>query len=202
MHEAIDRTGLPPRCDHSCLQRGGNPEHLPGRPDGDKRCSDVIVTVTARAATTADLPDVAQLLADGSAAVSDERGGHVFVNREALEPPYEDRLSALLGDATAAIAIGAVDDVAMGCALARVETLRDGTVLARLEHLWVEPGAREVGLGGELIDLVMKWACEVGATRLDAYALPGNREAKNFLETAGFSARLIVMHRTIGAPSS
>jgi GNAT superfamily N-acetyltransferase len=157
--------------------------------------------LSARVATTEDLPAVVQLLADGSATVAGERGGAVFVNRETLGPPVLEQLSGLLTDPAVLVAVGAIDDVAMGSALVRLERLRDGTVLARLEHLWVEPGAREVGLGGELIDLVTKWANEAGATRLDAYALPGNREAKNFLETAGFSARLIVMHRRLGDPN-
>jgi GNAT superfamily N-acetyltransferase len=158
------------------------------------------VRLSAQSASSAHLPAVAQLLSDGSAVVADERGGATFVNRETLAPPFEEQLSVMLADPDALVAVGAVDDVIMGCALAKVETLRDGTVLARLEYLWVEPGAREVGLGGELMDLAKQWAQDAGATRLDAYALPGNRQAKNFLETAGFSARLIVMHRKLDEP--
>lgn len=156
--------------------------------------------LSAHGASNADLPAVAQLLSDGSAVVADERGGAMFLNREMLAPPFEEQLSGMLADPDALVAVGAVDDVVMGCALVKVETLRDGTVLARLEHLWVEPGAREVGLGGELMHLAKQWAKAAGATRLDANALPGNREAKSFLETAGFSARLIVMHRKLGEP--
>jgi GNAT superfamily N-acetyltransferase len=156
------------------------------------------VRLSARAANPADLPAVAQLLADGAAAVAAERGGAIFTERETLARPFEEQLAGLLADPTAFVAVGDMEDVIMGTALANVETLRDGTILARLEFLWVEPEAREVGLGGELMNLVKRWAHEAGATRLDAYALPGNREAKNFLETAGFSARLIVMHRMLG----
>lgn len=150
--------------------------------------------LTARVATKRDVAAVAELLSDSAAIVAGERGGAIFVHRET---PAED-LSALLADPAAFVAVGAVDGVTLGSALAKLETLRDGTVLARLEYLWVEHGAREVGLGGELIDLVTRWALEAGASCLDAYALPGNRGAKNFLETAGFSARLIVMNRKLG----
>jgi GNAT superfamily N-acetyltransferase len=90
-----------------------------------------------------------------------------------------------------------VDDVTLGVVMCRLEALGDGSRLARLEWMWVDPGARELGLGAELMDLVVGWAGERGATRLDAHALPGNREAKNFLEQAGFSARLIVLHRRL-----
>ena len=107
-------------------------------------------------------------------------------------------MAAFVDDAAACVALGTVDEVVVGLAIATVETLRDSSVLARLHLLWVAPDAREVGLGEELLGLVTDWARELGAARLDAYALPGNRETKNFLESAGFSARLIVMHRRIG----
>jgi GNAT superfamily N-acetyltransferase len=141
---------------------------------------------------------MAQLLREASAHVSTERGGAVFVNREILPEPYEEHLRQWLVDPGAYLAIGTVEEVTLGMALARLEILRDGVCLGRLEWLWVESGAREIGLGAELMDLVVAWARGRGATRLDAYALPGNRGAKNFLETAGFSARLIVMHRSLG----
>jgi GNAT superfamily N-acetyltransferase len=161
-----------------------------------------VVRLGARAATAADLPIVVQLVTDGSATVATERGGAVFLQKEMLAVPLAEHLAALLSDPTGFVGVGVLEDVTLGSALAKVEALRDGTLLARLEFLWVEPEAREVGLGEELLDLVKQWAQEVGATRLDAYALPGNRAAKNFLEGAGFSARLIVMHRMLGEPGS
>jgi ribosomal protein S18 acetylase RimI-like enzyme len=160
------------------------------------------VRLMARAATAADLAVVAQLFTDASATVATERGGAVFLHKEVLALPLVERLAGLLSDPARLVAVGVLEDAILGSALATVETLRDGTILARLEFLWVEPEAREVGLGEELLVLVRRWAQEAGATRLDAYALPGNREAKNFLEGAGFSARLIVMHRTLGEPGS
>jgi ribosomal protein S18 acetylase RimI-like enzyme len=159
------------------------------------------VRIIAQAAASGDLPAVAQLLADGSVALVAERGGAIFLNRETLAPPFEEQLSRMLADPAALVAVGTLDDVIMGTALARVETLRGGATLARVEFLWVDPEAREVGLGGELMDLAKEWAHAAGASHIDAYALPGNREAKNFLETAGFSARLLVMHRKLGEPS-
>ncbi|HKH87229.1 MAG TPA: GNAT family N-acetyltransferase [Acidimicrobiales bacterium] len=156
------------------------------------------MTPRARRATSADLENALHLLEQAAAAVTLERGGHVHVQREFPTPPYADHLAALLHDPAACVAVGTVDDVVVGIAIATVETLRDSSSLARLEVLWVEPDAREVGLGEELIGLVTEWAEQLGATCLDAYALPGSRETKNFLEAAGFSARLLVMHRRLG----
>ncbi len=156
------------------------------------------MTPEAHLATSADLVAAARVLEQASSAVRLERGGSVFVDREFVAPPYEERLGLFLNDPATCLAVGTLEDVIAGIAIAVVETLRDSSRLARLEILWVEPEAREIGLGEALVDVVTSWASGLGASHLDAYALPGGRETKNFLEAAGFSARLIVMHRRLG----
>jgi ribosomal protein S18 acetylase RimI-like enzyme len=156
------------------------------------------VQLNVREADESDLPAIAELFADAAAAVSGERGGAVFLLREGTAAPDIGNLRQAMSDPAVCLGVGDVDDVALGLVLCRLEALDDGSRLARLEWMWVDPGARELGLGAELMDLVIAWAGERGATRLDAHALPGNREAKNFLERAGFSARLIVLHRALG----
>ena len=66
-----------------------------------------------------------------------------------------------------------------------------------LDLCFVEPGAREVGLGHLLIEQALGWFGSQGCTGVDGTAFPGDREAKNFFESAGFKARLLVMHRPI-----
>ncbi len=156
--------------------------------------------LTARRATETDLPAALQLLADSSAALATERGGPLFVSREGVPEPVAEQLRRWLSDPTRCLAVALAEGVPLGLAIAHLETLRDGDVLARLELLWVDAGVREIGLGGQLMELIVAWAHDHGASHLDAYALPGNREAKNFLETSGFSARLIVMTRRLAAP--
>lgn len=158
--------------------------------------------VMARLATEEDLPAVVHLLVDSSAVVGSERGGSLFLHREGVPEPFEQQLRRYLADAGACLAVGTAEGVILGVAIGRLEPLHGGGCLARLELLWVDAGARQVGLGAELMDLVIAWAQANGAASLDAYALPGNREAKNFLETAGFSARLIVMNRELSGPAS
>jgi len=63
--------------------------------------------------------------------------------------------------------------------------------------IYVDPAAREVGVGENLLAAVAEWAGEHGAGTLDVPVLPGIRESKNFLEGAGFVARLLVMHRRL-----
>jgi GNAT superfamily N-acetyltransferase len=155
------------------------------------------VHVTARRAAGEDLPALVQLVSDATAAMSQERGGELFNAREAIPDPVDDFLSRCLSDPSACVAVGCADGDPFGMALAQLEHLRDGQRLSRLTFLWVDAGMREVGLGGEMMAFVLRWAAEVGADRLDAYALPGDRATKNFLEGAGLSARLIVMNRPV-----
>jgi GNAT superfamily N-acetyltransferase len=155
------------------------------------------VYVTARRAAGEDLPIVAQLVADATAAVATERGGTLFAAREGVPEPVQDHLDRCLSDPAVCVAVGCADGTVFGAAIAVAETLRDGQCLARLTFLWVDAGLRQVGLGREMMDFVLEWCREVGADRFDAYALPGDRETKNFLEGAGFSARLIVMNRPV-----
>ena len=93
---------------------------------------------------------------------------------------------------------GTVDDVVAGYAVARLEELRDGEVLGVLTDIFVEREARAVGVGEALVDCVTEWCEGHGCIGIDALALPGNRDTKNFFETFGFTARAIVVHRRLG----
>ena len=75
--------------------------------------------------------------------------------------------------------------------------LRDGSQLAVIEALYVEPDARAVGVGEALIDVVEEWAKARGCSGLDALVLPGMRDSKNFFEAFGLTARAIVVHRDL-----
>jgi GNAT superfamily N-acetyltransferase len=121
-----------------------------------------------------------------------QRGGPLRLLRELA--PFDRQLL----DAPAAIVVvGTIDDVVLGFAHAVGETLPDGSELAVLGGLYVDPGAREVGVGEAMMDLVLGWCGERGATGIDAVALPGDRATKNFFERFGLTARAIVVHRSL-----
>jgi GNAT superfamily N-acetyltransferase len=89
--------------------------------------------------------------------------------------------------------VGLLDDWTAGAALCRVDAA-DGGRRGVLDVCFVEPGAREVGLGRLLLDHALAWFRDEGCTAVDGRAFPGDREAKQFFESAGFKARLLVMH--------
>jgi GNAT superfamily N-acetyltransferase len=90
-----------------------------------------------------------------------------------------------------------LDDVVMGYAAARRESLRDGAVMAVISDIYVEEGCRGIGLGEALMDEIVAWARREGCIGIDSIALPGNRETKNFFETFGLVARAIIVHRPL-----
>jgi GNAT superfamily N-acetyltransferase len=78
-----------------------------------------------------------------------------------------------------------------------LEHLADGTTLGVVDDLFVLPDGRGVGVGEAMMDLLLEFCATHGCTGIDAVALPGNRETKNFFETFGLVARAIVVHRDL-----
>lgn len=130
-----------------------------------------------------------------------ERGGSVFVAREARAEPVEESLARAVVDPGLLVVVGTIDQTVLGYATGRVEALRDGRCLGVIDDLFVEEEARAVGVGEAMMDLLLAWFRDRGCAGVDATALPGARETKNFFEESGFSARLLVMHhRMEGRP--
>ena len=153
--------------------------------------------VDARIAVRGDLEALAGLAADAVAEQVDARGGWVWSRREVRPRPFELSLEAALSDPDQQLWIGTIDGTAVGYATAAIEVLQTGELLGRVLDLYVTPGAREVAVGEVLISQVLDWCGEHSCVGIDALALPGNRATKNFFETFGFTARLLVLHRKL-----
>lgn len=152
----------------------------------------------ARPAVADDLPAIVALVGELRDELAPMRGGGVWSRREAREVADAAAFAGLLGRADAHVMVGTLDEVVVGVGTATVEQLHDGSRLGVVEELYVTAGAREVGVGERLLDALVAWCTEQGCVGVDALALPGHRATKNFFEGAGFTARAIVMHRTLG----
>jgi len=64
--------------------------------------------------------------------------------------------------------------------------------VAMIRRVYISEAARELGAGATLIDELRIHAQASGCTRIDAYALPGDRLTKNLFERAGMKARLLI----------
>lgn len=172
------------------------------------------MNVTARWATSRDLEALLAI----AVAIEDEleplRGGAVFLaSRRADQRTHTERLVddlVALEAGLRLVVVGCIDDVVVGYASGRVapmvtrtfpnsESMSDSTAhdlkrLGVLDDLAVLPDARQVGVGEALLDLSFEWFRSHGCSGVDAYALPGQRETKNFFETFGMTARLLTVH--------
>jgi len=155
------------------------------------------VTERARPAEPDDIPRLAELARVARKEMTEVRGGPLFLAREARPEPLEDNLAAELADPSYALFAGELDGVVLGYTAVHREALRTGDVLAVITDLFVEAEARAVGIGELMMEEALAWAKEQGANALDAYALPGDRNTKNFFEMSGFTARLLVMHHKL-----
>jgi len=154
----------------------------------------------ARRARTDDLPALVHLAAELRTELRKLRGGRLWEQRDARVSPDEETLAALLRREDAAVVVGTIDGVVVGYGTLEVEPLPDGTALAVIGDLYVEPGARDVGVGESIATELVAAAEAAGCIGVDAFALPGHREAKNFFERAGFTARALVMHKPLTDP--
>jgi GNAT superfamily N-acetyltransferase len=150
-----------------------------------------------RPATEDDLARLAELARAAIAELTPMKGGAVWAAREARVEPVEDSLKASLADEVTRVVVGTIDDFPVGYAAVRVEVLNDASRLGVVDDIFVEEGARQVGVGEAMMADLVAWCEEQGCTGMDAMALPGHRSAKNFFEESGFTARKLVMHHRL-----
>ncbi|MGI9032249.1 MAG: GNAT family N-acetyltransferase [Acidimicrobiales bacterium] len=147
-----------------------------------------------------DLPRLAELARVAITELAALRGGAVWRAREARQEPLGAGFSQQLTDPDSHVVMGTIDGVAVGYAVVRVEHMTDGSRLGVVDDIFVEEGARGVGLGEAMMGDLVAWCTERGCFGMDAMALPGARVTKNFFEDSGFTARQLVMHHSRAAP--
>jgi GNAT superfamily N-acetyltransferase len=149
----------------------------------------------ARPATTADIPVLVDLARALRAEWRTIRGGSLWATREAPAEPLDSAFGAFLARDDACVVVGMIDRVVVGYGIVEIETLRDDTRLGIIGELYVEPDARAVSVGETIADALVAFCSDQGCFGIDARALPGHREAKNFFERAGFTARALIMYK-------
>ena len=166
------------------------------------------MNVAARAAVETDASAIAVIAEAIREELAPLRGGAVLLAQQdsramrrsgevtAAEPSDTALKTALTAVSTAAF-VGTIDDVVVGLATVSVEELLDGSRLGVIHELGVLVGARGVGVGEAMLDEVLVFCRHERCRGIDSYALPGTRETKNFFETFGFTARLLVVHTNL-----
>jgi GNAT superfamily N-acetyltransferase len=151
----------------------------------------------ARTATEADIPQVVALVGAATAEKLGQKGGALWARRERRPGPQEATLRSALDRPDYEVAVGTLDGVVVGYGVVRAETLFDGGLLGVIDDIYVDPGARAVGVGETLMNHLIDWCRARGCFGVDSLALPGDRDTKNFFESFGLVARAIVVHRPL-----
>jgi len=150
------------------------------------------VEVDARPAVAGDLPLLVEMARALRLEQAGLRGGPLLVARHCRPEPLDLAFGEAIGDPTTGLWAGTIDGVPVGYALVSADD-----DIAVIEELHVEVEARAVGVGEAILDAIVVWAKEHACSGIDAYALPGARETKNFFETFGMTARLLIVHRDL-----
>jgi GNAT superfamily N-acetyltransferase len=128
--------------------------------------------------------------------IEGQRGAALLVAGTAGDQSLEKTLEQSLADPDRLLVLGTMDGVEVGFASARRDQLPGGPI-GVIETIYVEPSARQVGVGEVLVEAIVAWCSDRGCVGIDAPALPGSRPAKAFFEDHGFVARLLVMHHRL-----
>lgn len=149
---------------------------------------------SARPVGTEDIGAVADLAREARSEALEYRGGERWLAAEAAPEPLEDHLAQLAADARVALVAGIWEEEIVGYGWARRLDRLDGSSIARIEELFVTPEARSVGVGELLFNALKLWAREQRLAAIEAFVLPGHREAKNFFETFKMTAHALIVY--------
>jgi GNAT superfamily N-acetyltransferase len=150
-----------------------------------------------RPATIDDVPRLVELAEQAIAELSALRGGALWSRTAARRPPLGEGFATDLEAASHHVVVGTYAEVPLGYGVARVDVLDDGSRLGVVSDLYVEPAAREVGIGEALMRSMVEWCAAQGCTGVDSLALPGDRATKNFFESFGLVARALLVHKEL-----
>lgn len=148
-----------------------------------------MIDPTVRPATTADEADLDRLEGEARSKLSETRGGPRLLE---LVPSRRGRW---LGEGVETL----VADLDGFCVGFLVGVPGQTWVV---ESVYVMPEARELGFGDELLAAAITSAKRAGSVRLEATALPGDRDTKNLYERAGVTAKAITVAVDLNDPST
>jgi GNAT superfamily N-acetyltransferase len=147
-----------------------------------------MIDPVVRRAVGDDARSLALLEAEARAGLVDTRGGNRWLEEHPTIAPDWAQAVADRDVFVAVLAFPGDPEVAVGYLVLDV----DGA-LARVDQVYVTPGARDLGFGDALLELATEVARAAQVVVLEGQALPGDRNTKNLYERAGITARLITV---------
>lgn len=139
-----------------------------------------MIDPVVREFTAADVVALDELAALARESIREARGGARWIETHPLPNWNDPDVVVLVAD---------LDGVVIGYLVARMGSDQ----VMEVDEVFVLEQAREVGFGDALVAEILRLARQRGAKRLEAEALPGDRDTKNLWERAGITARLITV---------
>ena len=139
-----------------------------------------MIDPVVREFTAADVVALDELAALARESIRETRGGARWIETHPLPNWNDPDVVVLVAD---------LDGVVIGYLVARMGSDQ----VMEVDEVFVLEQAREVGFGDALVAEILRLARQRGAKRLEAEALPGDRDTKNLWERAGITARLITV---------
>jgi GNAT superfamily N-acetyltransferase len=119
-----------------------------------------------------------------------QRNGALYAEEFGWDASYEALVARIVADyadnrvpEAEAAWIAEVDGAPAGC----VFCVREDATTARLRLLLVEPWARGLGIGGRLVDEVLRFARRAGYTRITLWTNDVLADARRIYQRAGFT---------------
>ena len=153
-----------------------------------------MIDPTVRRAVANDAGALCDLERAARLSLVDTRGGNRWLDEH---PEVGDGWARAVGDRAVFLAVIPVDDVEVPVGYLVADLVNAPMPIVRVDQVWVEPDARELGFGDEMLATAMAWGRDGGAELVEGHALPGDRNIKNLYERAGVTARLITVSRRL-----
>jgi GNAT superfamily N-acetyltransferase len=154
-----------------------------------------MIDPTVRPGRPDDRAELVALEQEARQSLVDARGGARWLATHPAEGPdwrALDEERVLVAD---------LDGVVVGSLVWSLDPSDQTERVARVESVYVTPGAREVGFGDALLAAAVAAARRAGATLFEGEALPGDRDTKNLYERAGITARSITVSTRLADPA-
>ncbi|MEX0767094.1 MAG: GNAT family N-acetyltransferase [Microthrixaceae bacterium] len=152
---------------------------------------------SVRTARVSDTQELDRLRALAAVHISNERGGEVALLQEFADVSAIAELGQGHSSPAHLVLLALISEEIVGYCAAVAVQCSDEFTICQIRELFVESEVREIGIGEMLMDSLTEWALEKGCAGIDATAMPGDRETKNFFETFGLVARAITVHRDL-----
>lgn len=155
-----------------------------------------MMKVATRSADKGDISVASAILSEAENAIERWRGGNVLKQDR---PPGEilHLLEKCLDRDDMLCVIGTLDGVAVGIGLVAQAQLANSDLIAKIHILFVLESARGVGAGEAIMAALSEWSQAKNCKGMDATALPGDRNTKNFFESHGMSARALTLFKPL-----